>query len=254
MDIPYNQFVVNVKAEPAIERNEEQSQCEDLQMEIKTEEYQVFDDKVSAMLNIKIEPVSFSVHEFEMEKIEKNAESSSYQMNNESSDKMDADFEVLGPQAAENVANNVVGMKRWKFCVPFKAVVEGTPFVPFKMPFCGSDVQPCAIDKRFHIADLLQAFPNIGLIIDLSNNLRTYPVSDLSAFDVQYVNIPVQFERSSSEPDIQQLNQFLGTWSLFSNLHPDKLIGVHDQLGNRATAYMILKGIGTGWNEHEAGA
>lgn len=201
MDTP---SVVKVKAEPAFQIKEEQ--CESLQIQIKTEESEIFDEKVSTMPYIDTEPR----REIKIEKSEEMANDQStncYQMKTEEQyEEMDAQFEVLEAEAAEEVVNTIVVIKRWMFCPPFKTIVEGTPFVPFKMPFCGSDVQPCSSGNRFRIADLMQAFPNIGLVIDLSNNRRTYRVSDLSAFDVQYVNIPVQFKHSNGVPDIQQLN------------------------------------------------
>ncbi|KAG4077697.1 hypothetical protein HA402_014438 [Bradysia odoriphaga] len=201
------------------------------QFELKTEECNNFDGKMTAMTaSIKIEPMNEpKVGQSE----ETDDDESSYQLKTEYADEMN-----LG---SEDVVDKIVVIKRWLNCVPFKAVVEGTPFVPFKMPFSGSAVQPCPSEKRFRIADLMKAFPNIGLIIDLSNYRRTYRVSDLMPFGVQYVSIPVQFEHQNSLPTVQQVNQFDRTCATYSEMHPDKLIGVHDQLGNRATAYMICK-------------
>ncbi|XP_037039647.1 probable tyrosine-protein phosphatase F54C8.4 [Bradysia coprophila] len=205
------------------------------QLELKTEECKNFDGKITATATIKIEPTNEP-------KVEKGEETdddeSSYQLKTKYADEMTAGAMNL---RSEDVVDNIVVIKRWLNCVPFKAVVEGTPFVPFKMPFSGSAVQPCPSEKRFRIVDLMKAFPNIGLIIDLSNYRRTYRVSDLMPFGVQYVNIPVQFERQNSLPTVQQVDQFDRTCSTYSKMHPGKLIGVHDQLGNRATAYMICK-------------
>ncbi len=250
MDMPlqpeFNQSMVQIKIEPGFERKEEK--CGDLHIEmrttikakvesgfdVKTEEFENF-----ALADIKNE----SGFEANVEKFEDLAEESFTQLKTEKCEEMDAEFEILGAEA-EDVVKNVTVIKIWMSCLPFRAVVEGSQFVPFKMPFYGSEVQHCPNEKRFHIVDLLLAFPNIGLIIDLANDRRTYRISDLMTFDVQYVNIPVQLERHNSVPEVQQLKQFIEISSIYSTMYPNKQIGVHDdQLGDRTSAYMICKAL-----------
>lgn len=156
------------------------------------------------------------------------------------------DEEMCGDQFKlefDSVVEKIVVMKRWLNVESYKSVVKGTPFVPFKMPFIGTAIQPCPPEKRFDISELLKAFPNIGLIVDLSNYRRTYHISDLLTFGIQYVNIPVKFERQNSVPSDELLNLFIDNCSSYATNNPGKLIGVHDQLGNRATAYMICKAL-----------
>lgn len=200
-------------------------------LEIKKEKSDGFDSEMFTIYEVKIEP-----------KYEVNLE-----VNVNKCEDFDNEMSVDRPKLKDDtVVQNIVVIKSWLKAVPFQSVVEGSPFVPFKMPFIGTNLQPCRPEKLFDIAELLKAFPNIGLIVDLSNYRRTYRTSELSAFGVQYVNIPVRFKGSNSIPSNKLLSLFIETCSRYSTLNSGKLIGVHDQLGNRATAYMICKALEKG--------
>lgn len=125
---------------------------------------------------------------------------------------------------------------RW---LDYKAIgsVVGEIFVPFKVPL---HQRITISDKKQHTTkDIIEAFPNLGLVIDLTNTTnrtRYYEPVDWKSKGIKYQWIQV---KGHATPSQQILIQFCKVVKKFLNQNPKKLIGVHCTHGINRTGYFI---------------
>ena len=126
-------------------------------------------------------------------------------------------------------------LEEWRKYSKYHEQVLYTSFIPFKMPIEAAN--GLENEKLFNIDELLTDFDSIGLIIDLTNNLRTYRIKRLKKrLGIDYINIPCDAKVSSGN-----WSKFVNTCADFIAQHPQKLIAVHCWTGTRQTGFMICK-------------
>ncbi|KAE9611024.1 hypothetical protein Lal_00015809 [Lupinus albus] len=116
--------------------------------------------------------------------------------------------------------------------------------VPSKVPL-GESFNDCiAPGKRYSFKQVIHQQRvlgrKLGLVIDLTNTSRYYPVSDLKKEGIKHVKI--QCKGRDSVPDNLAVNQFVYevTQFLVRQKHSKKYILVHCTHGHNRTGYMII--------------
>ncbi|CAL0329569.1 unnamed protein product [Lupinus luteus] len=116
--------------------------------------------------------------------------------------------------------------------------------VPSKVPL-GESFNDCILPgKRYSFKQVIHQQRvlgrKLGLVIDLTNTSRYYPVSDLKKEGIKHVKI--QCKGRDSVPDNLAVNQFVYevTQFLVRQKHSKKYILVHCTHGHNRTGYMII--------------
>ncbi|KAK4268654.1 hypothetical protein QN277_025274 [Acacia crassicarpa] len=116
--------------------------------------------------------------------------------------------------------------------------------IPSKVPL-GESFNDCvAPGKRYSFKQVIHQQRvlgrKLGLVIDLTNTSRYYPVSDLKKEGIKHVKI--QCKGRASVPDNLSVNQFVHevTQFLSRQKHSKKYILVHCTHGHNRTGYMII--------------
>ena len=136
--------------------------------------------------------------------------------------------------------------KDWNLCrTTHGTTLDGT-FVAFKMPING---------KNWDVPDVLEAFPDIKLVITLQTINQTlmdyYQVDQFTNQNVQHVSC---WTKPGKVPDQWLVERFFNAVDEILNNDPNALIGVHDVNGINRTGYMICRYLieRRGWNPQEA--
>lgn len=115
-------------------------------------------------------------------------------------------------------------------------------FVPFKAPLKPSVAAGIQQKYWFTVDDLLSAYSNIGLVIDLTGSPRRdryYHEDDFTGRSIQHVKLVIKgFGEMPPEKDVERFMDIVDDYH-FRN--PNKLIGVHCTHGLNRTGFMICK-------------
>ena len=136
-------------------------------------------------------------------------------------------------------------LSQWKEHSKFGSTVGETFFVPFKAPFCRRHLPNYLEEDNedmedFEVEELLNARPEIGLIIDLTDGLRTYTIKQLTADrEIKYLNIAC----SGSADNISDTHyeHFQKAYMDFQQENPGKMVGVHCLTGSDHTRMMTCR-------------
>ncbi|KAJ7950192.1 mRNA-capping enzyme [Quillaja saponaria] len=130
----------------------------------------------------------------------------------------------------------------WLDCPSFGQEICG--MIPSKVPL-GESYNDCIPPgKRYSFKQVIHQQRvlgrKLGLVIDLTNTSRYYPVSDLKKEGIKHVKI--QCQGRDSVPDHMSVNQFVYEVSQFLSRqkHSKKYILVHCTHGHNRTGYMII--------------
>ena len=126
-------------------------------------------------------------------------------------------------------------LNKWLNFPKYGKPVGETYFIPFKLPlkasFISSHLNLTKHDE-FDIEELFKAYPKIGLIINLTRNLRSYQCNN-----VRYVNLPCLV----TEITEKKYDEFREIYLKFQDKNPEKYVGVHCLTGDEQTKTMICK-------------
>ncbi|XP_017755892.1 PREDICTED: probable tyrosine-protein phosphatase F54C8.4 [Eufriesea mexicana] len=81
--------------------------------------------------------------------------------------------------------------ERWLEYKPYGTVISGTKILPFKVPLKEAVSNNLEPENRFTTTVLLQAFPQVKYIIDLTNTDRYYDEKEFTNFGVKYEKIMI---------------------------------------------------------------
>ncbi|XP_072026991.1 RNA/RNP complex-1-interacting phosphatase-like isoform X2 [Amphiura filiformis] len=135
---------------------------------------------------------------------------------------------------------------RWLEYQPVGQAIEGTRFIPFKVPLKQylHDTNNIPEDQAFSPSDLLKVLGEkkleLGLLIDLTFTRRYYDSEEITSNDVQYEKV---FTPGHHVPDRSVVNSFTEVVKKFeeNNADNDLLIGVHCTHGVNRTGYLICR-------------
>ncbi|KAK9299836.1 hypothetical protein QLX08_007284 [Tetragonisca angustula] len=93
---------------------------------------------------------------------------------------------------------------RWLEYKPYGTVINGTKILPFKVPLKEAVSNNLEPEKRFTVSVLVQAFPRIKYIIDLTNTDRYYDEKEFTNSGIKYEKIMV---RGREVPSVDVMNK-----------------------------------------------
>lgn len=124
---------------------------------------------------------------------------------------------------------------RWEDYSNIGKVVEGTTFIPFKVPLnevllkqVGDGVESWGLKL------LLETVPQLGLVVDLTNTSRYYKAKQLEGMGVKYCKI---FTKGHEVPDKGVVDKFYKALEGMEG----KMVGVHCTHGLNRTGYLICR-------------
>jgi len=125
---------------------------------------------------------------------------------------------------------------RWEDYTNKGTLVEGTQFVPFKVPLKEDllkRVKPGV--EKWGLDQLMETLPQLGLVVDLTNTSRYYQCRRLEDHGVQYCKI---FTKGHEVPSKEVVEKF---YKAIESVEENKVIGVHCTHGLNRTGYVICR-------------
>ncbi|XP_015117130.1 RNA/RNP complex-1-interacting phosphatase [Diachasma alloeum] len=126
---------------------------------------------------------------------------------------------------------------RWLQYKPYGTVIENTKILAFKVPLKATIKTPPT--KEFTIPLLLEAFPKLKFVIDLTNTMRYYDKNEFTAKDVGYLKIMVPGQQVPPESCV--LKFFKAVDKFLATAKTDEVIGVHCTHGLNRTGYLVCR-------------
>ena len=119
-------------------------------------------------------------------------------------------------------------LEKWNNTEAYGKIVEGTRIIPMKLM---RDE-----DEKHSPNHVLERFPNVGLIIDLSNDEGSYCKNKFIEKGIQYKRIQIESKVIPSSTDVFEFIQMV---KKFCNSNTEKEIIVHCHYGYNRTGLMI---------------
>ena len=131
---------------------------------------------------------------------------------------------------------------RWLDYSKMGNIVEGSRFIPMKVPLRNEITSSLPSSNHFNPTDALLLAKkkgiNIGLVIDLSFTRRYYDSSEFSSQNVEHCKI---FMPGRELPSNKILREFFDIVRRFENENKTDAVAVHCTHGLNRTGYMICK-------------
>ncbi|XP_044018757.1 RNA/RNP complex-1-interacting phosphatase-like isoform X2 [Aphidius gifuensis] len=141
---------------------------------------------------------------------------------------------------------------RWMNYKPYGTAIEGTKILAFKVPLKVTMVKHLLPEQQFTTGLLMNAFPKLKFVIDLTNTNRYYSKEEFTNAGVGYQKILVEGKKV---PKLDCVKQFFKTMNDFHATAKDgELIGVHCTHGLNRTGYLVCRYLvqQLGWNLNNA--
>ena len=128
---------------------------------------------------------------------------------------------------------------RWLEYKPFGKAISGTKILPFKVPLKEAVCNNLEPENRFTPSALLQEFPRLKYIVDLTNTCRYYDEKEFTKSGIKYKKIVV---RGRQVPTMDVVQIFFKTMEEFTAAcGEDDIVGVHCTHGINRTGYLICR-------------
>jgi len=131
---------------------------------------------------------------------------------------------------------------RWEAYSKIGKVVEGTPFISFKVPLKQEllDKVPKDVDNKWKVEDLIEAIPSpgLGLVIDLTFTTRYYDSQKFTSNEIGHKKV---MTKGHEIPNSFVVKQFYAAVDEVLAKEDRKLIGVHCTHGLNRTGYLICR-------------
>ncbi|XP_043260478.1 RNA/RNP complex-1-interacting phosphatase-like [Colletes gigas] len=129
--------------------------------------------------------------------------------------------------------------ERWLEYKPFGKTISGTKILPFKVPLKEVVCNNLKPENRFTISILVEAFPRLKYIVDLTNTDRYYDEKEFKNYGVQYEKIMV---RGREVPTMDVVRKFFKVMDDFTAACGEEdIIGVHCTHGINRSGYLICR-------------
>ncbi|XP_047351917.1 RNA/RNP complex-1-interacting phosphatase-like isoform X3 [Vespa velutina] len=150
----------------------------------------------------------------------------------------------------------------WLDYKPYGEVIKGTKILPFKVPLKEAVVNNLTPEQRFTPTILLQAFPRLKCIVDLTNTERYYDKKEFTNADVKHEKIMIPGKRVPPQNSVMNRSIITFRCILRRNIipvrkddnlcrgrtapqvapsSPDDVIGVHCTHGINRSGYLICR-------------
>ncbi|XP_076160419.1 uncharacterized protein LOC143143250 [Ptiloglossa arizonensis] len=141
------------------------------------------------------------------------------------------------PEQTRNMPKSIP--EKWLEYKPFGKVINGTKILPFKVPLKEIVCNNLEPDKRFTTSMLVQAFPHVKYIVDLTNTGRYYDEKEFTSYGVQYKKIMVP---GREVPSMNLVEKFFKLMDDFTSACGEEdIVGVHCTHGINRTGYFICR-------------
>ncbi|XP_032683697.1 uncharacterized protein LOC116850030 [Odontomachus brunneus] len=128
---------------------------------------------------------------------------------------------------------------RWLEYKPVGDVIKGTQILAFKVPLKEAFVKNLEPEQQFTTTKLLQDFPHVKYIIDLTNTLRYYDKKEFTDAGIKYEKIAIPGRKV---PPMDIIKKFFKVMDDFTSACGEgELIGVHCTHGVNRTGYLICR-------------
>ncbi|XP_076659209.1 LOW QUALITY PROTEIN: uncharacterized protein LOC143362704 [Halictus rubicundus] len=140
----------------------------------------------------------------------------------------------------------------WLEYKPFGTVIKGTKILPFKVPLKETFSTYLKPEDRFTTSALMQAFPRLKYIIDLTNTNRYYDQQVFIDSGITYRKIWVVGHEVPSRKDVVKFFELMEDFT--STCGEEDIIGVHCTHGINRSGYLICRYLveQLGWNAEES--
>ncbi|XP_018313628.1 cleavage and polyadenylation specificity factor subunit 6 isoform X2 [Mycetomoellerius zeteki] len=128
---------------------------------------------------------------------------------------------------------------RWLEYNAFGDVIKGTKILAFKVPLKDAIARNLQPAERFTTTVLLEAFPHLKYIIDLTNTCRYYDKKEFTNAGVKYEKIAIPGRKIPTMDIIKKFFKVMDDFT--STCGEDELIGVHCTHGVNRTGYLICR-------------
>ncbi|XP_071556324.1 uncharacterized protein [Temnothorax nylanderi] len=128
---------------------------------------------------------------------------------------------------------------RWLEYKAFGDVIKGTKILAFKVPLKDAIAKNLQPEQRFTTAKLLQAFPHLKYIVDLTNTYRYYDKKEFTNAGVKYEKIAIPGRKIPTRDIIEKFFKVMDDFT--STCGEGELIGVHCTHGVNRTGYLICR-------------
>ncbi|KAK2584094.1 hypothetical protein KPH14_006537 [Odynerus spinipes] len=128
---------------------------------------------------------------------------------------------------------------RWLKYKAYGKVIKGTKILPFKVPLKEGVANNLTPEQRFTATILLQAFPRLKCIVDLTNTERYYDKKEFTDAGVKYEKIMIPGKKV---PPLNSVMKFFKAMDDFmAGAEEDDVIGVHCTHGINRSGYLICR-------------
>ncbi|XP_014779288.2 RNA/RNP complex-1-interacting phosphatase [Octopus bimaculoides] len=130
---------------------------------------------------------------------------------------------------------------RWEIYSKFGKIIKGTRFLPCKTPLRPNLTVSLADEMRFTPNDLIEAVPQIGLVVDFTNTKRYYNPIDFKIKEgIDYMKI---YTEGKVIPKKEIISLFFETVDAFlkDSSKKNKIIVAHCTHGINRTGYFICR-------------
>lgn len=128
---------------------------------------------------------------------------------------------------------------RWLEYKPFGNIIKGTNLLAFKVPLKDAIAKNLQPQERFTTTKLLESFPRLKYIIDLTNTCRYYDKKEFTNVGVKYEKIAIPGRKV---PPMDLIKKFFKVMDDFmATCGEGELIGIHCTHGVNRTGYLICR-------------
>ncbi|XP_035722798.1 probable tyrosine-protein phosphatase F54C8.4 isoform X1 [Vespa mandarinia] len=127
----------------------------------------------------------------------------------------------------------------WLDYKPYGEVIKGTKILPFKVPLKEAVVNNLTPEQRFTATILLQAFPRLKCIVDLTNTERYYDKKEFTNVGVKHEKIMIPGKRVPPQNSVMKF--FKAMDDFMASAEEDDVIGVHCTHGINRSGYLICR-------------
>ncbi|KAL0129968.1 hypothetical protein PUN28_001913 [Cardiocondyla obscurior] len=129
--------------------------------------------------------------------------------------------------------------ERWLEYKPYGSVIHSTRILPFKVPLKDAIAKNLEPEERFTPPQLLQDFPHLKYIVDLTNTSRYYDKKEFTSAGVKYEKVAIPGRKIPSMDIIKKFFKVMDDF--MSACGEGELIGVHCTHGVNRTGYLICR-------------